>query len=95
MVDKFELYHAAQSWFAKNTEIYRSSRYRSFEIIGKKIAEVMDIHRVGIWFFTIDKEAMYEEMTYLVGGNQTQGSIIKRSHYPIYFQHLKTERKWQ
>lgn len=92
MVDKFELYHAAQSWFAKNTELYRSSRYRALEILCKKISEVMDIQRVGIWFYTIDKEAMYEEMTFIVGGSPTQGSIIKRSEYPLYFQHLKAER---
>ncbi|WP_408098858.1 PAS domain-containing protein [Peredibacter sp. HCB2-198] len=92
MVDKFELYHAAQSWFAKNTEIYRSSRYRALEIICKKISEVMDVQRIGIWFYTIDKEAMYEEMTFVVGGIPTQGSILKRSELPIYFEHLRAER---
>lgn len=92
MVDKFELYHAAQSWFAKNTEIYRSSRFRALEILCQKISEVMDIQRVGIWFYTIDKEAMYEEMTYIVGGTPTQGSIIKRADIPTYFDHLKAER---
>lgn len=92
MVDKFELYHAAQSWFAKNTEIYRSSRYRALEIICKKITEVMDVQRIGIWFYTIDKEAMYEEMTYVANGTPTQGSILKRAELPIYFEHLRAER---
>ena len=92
MVDKFELYHAAQSWFAKNTEIYRSSRYRALEIICKKITDVMDVQRIGIWFYTIDKEAMYEEMTYVTNGTPTQGSILKRAELPIYFEHLRAER---
>ncbi len=92
MVDKFELYHAAQSWFAKNSEIYRSSRYRAFEILCQKTAEVMQIERVGIWFFTADKEAMYEELTYVVGGTHTQGTILKKTDFPIYFKHVSEER---
>jgi PAS domain S-box-containing protein len=92
MVDKFELYHAAQSWIAKNGEIYRSSRHRALEILCGKAAEVMQIDRVGVWFFTIDKEAMYEEMTYIVGGIPGQGSILKKSDFPIYFKHINEER---
>lgn len=92
MSDKFERYHAAQSWFAKNSEIYRSSRQRALEILCQKAAEVMTIDRVGIWFFTIDKEAMYEEMTYVVNATATQGTILKKADYPIYFSHLYEER---
>ena len=92
MTDKFELYHAAQSWFAKNSEIYRSSRYRGLEIICKKIAEVMDLQRVGVWFYTIDKEAMYEEMTYTVNGKISSGSLLKKNEHPIYFKSLSEER---
>ncbi len=92
MVDKFELYHAAQSWFAKNSEIYRSSRHRALEILCQKMAETMDIQRVGVWFYTIDKEAIYEEMTYVVGEKTTQGTILKKSDYPIYFDHINEER---
>lgn len=92
MADKFEIYHAAQSWFAKNSEIYRSSRHRSLEILCQKCAEVMQIDRVGIYFYTIDKEAIYEEMTYIVGEKATQGTILKKADYPIYFQHILEER---
>ncbi len=92
MHDKFELYHTALSWFAKNPEIYRTSRYQALEILCKKISEVMEIERVGVWFFTVDKEAMYEEMTYIVNGKNTQGSIIKRNDLPIYFKHIREER---
>ncbi len=92
MVDKFELYHTAQSWFAKNSEIYRSSRHRALEILCEKMATTMNIQRVGVWFYTIDKEAIYEEMTYVVGEPTTQGSILKKSDYPIYFQHINEER---
>ncbi|MFP5385087.1 MAG: PAS domain-containing protein [Bacteriovoracia bacterium] len=92
MVDKFQLYHAAQSWMAKNTEIYRSSRHRAFEILCQKCAEVMEVERVGIWFYTIDKEAIYEEMTYIVGETPAQGTILKKNDYPIYFSHIQEER---
>lgn len=92
MSEKFERYHAAQSWFAKNSEIYRSSRQRALEILCQKASEVMAIDRVGIWFFTIDKEAMYEEMTYVVNAQATQGTILKKADYPIYFTHLYEER---
>jgi PAS domain S-box-containing protein len=92
IVDKFEVYHAAQSWFAKNSEIYRSSRHRALEILCQKMAEVMHIERVGVWFYTIDKEAMYEEMTYVMNEASTQGSILKKSEFPIYFKHINEER---
>ncbi len=92
MVDKFELYHAAQSWFAKNSEIYRSSRQRALEILCQKVAEVMSVERIGIWFFTIDKEAMYEEMTFVFDGQNTLGTILKKSDYPVYFSHINEER---
>jgi PAS domain S-box-containing protein len=92
MVDKFELYHAAQSWFAKNSEIYRSSRHRALEILCSKVSDVMKLERVGIWFYTIDKEAIYEEMTFINGESPTQGAILKKSDLPIYFKHINEER---
>jgi PAS domain S-box-containing protein len=92
MVDKFELYHAAQSWFAKNIEIYQSSRQRALEILCKKTAEVMGIDRVGIWLFTIDKEAMYEELTFIVGQKNSQGTILRKIDFPIYFKSINEER---
>lgn len=92
MPDKFQLYHAAQCWFAKNSEIYRTSRQKALEILSAKCAEVLDIERVGIWFYTIDREAIYEEMTYVKGGANSQGSILKKADFPIYFKHLNEER---
>jgi signal transduction histidine kinase len=92
MKDKFERYHAAQSWFAKSGELYRSSRHRGFEIICAKIAEVMNVKRVGIWFFTIDREAIFEEMTYIVAGDMHSGSILRKSDYPFYFEEINRER---
>ncbi len=92
MVDKFQLYHAAQSWIAKNSEIYRSSRHRALEILASKCVEVMNVQRVGIWFYTIDKEAIFEEMTYIVGESPTQGTILKKADLPVYFKHISEER---
>lgn len=92
MADKFERYHAAQSWFAKNAEIYSSSRRKALTIICTKVAQVMEIERVGIWFFTPDHQGIYEEMSYNVGEEITQGRFFKRTEHPIYFRHIEEER---
>jgi PAS domain S-box-containing protein len=92
MVEKFQLYHAAQSWFAKNSEIYRTSRQRALEIMAKKCSEVMEIERVGIWFFTMDRQAIYEEMTFIKNDQSSQGAILRRSEFPVYFSHLSEEK---
>lgn len=92
MDDKFERYHSAQSWFAKNAEIYKSTRQRAFEIICSKICEVMQIQRVGVWFFTINRDAIYEELTFLLHGPSTSGHILYRRDYPLYFKYITQER---
>lgn len=92
MVNKFECYYATLSWFAKNPEIHKTTRLRALEIICLKIAEVMDIKRVGVWFFTADKSAIYEEMTYVIEGKNSTGSILLKKDYPIYFKHISEER---
>lgn len=92
MLEKYQKYHAAQSWFAKNAEIYSSSRHRALEIICHKISETMNVQRVGIWFYTIDKDAIYEEMTYVVSGTSSQGHILLKKDYQQYFFHIDSER---
>jgi PAS domain S-box-containing protein len=92
MKDKFERYHSAQSWFANNGELYRSSRHRGFEVICTKISEIMGVGRVGIWFFTIDREAIFQEMTYIKDGELQSGEILRRVDYPLYFEGLTNGR---
>lgn len=92
MLQKFEKYHSAQSWFAKNSKIYSSSRHVALKIICAKIAEVMKVQRVGIWFYTIDKDAIYEEITYNFEGTNSQGNILLKGDLPNYFTHINTER---
>ncbi len=92
MTEKSERYHQAQSWFAKNSEIYRSGRHHALKIIAEKIAETMHIQRIGIWFFTIDQDAMYEEMTFIMGESPTHGSFYKKADYPKYFTALNEGR---
>lgn len=92
MEEKFERYHSTQSWFAKSSELYRSSRHRGFEIICSRIAEVMEVNRVGIWFFTIDREAIFEEMTLIVNSKSQSGSVLRKADYPIYFEGLSLDR---
>lgn len=90
--DKFEKYHALQSWFAKNVEIYGSSRRQALEIICQKVTAIMEIQRIGIWFFTIDHESIYEEITWDVNGATTRGTLLHKKDYPKYFKHLLEER---
>ena len=91
-MEKLEQYHHAQSWFAKNSEIYRSSRHHALKIISQKISEVMGVQRVGVWFYTLDQEAMYEEMTYRQQETASHGLIIKKLDYPRYFKELEITR---
>lgn len=92
MDNKFTKYHETQSWFAKNLELYNNSRSQAFQILCSKISEVMGIPRVGIWFFTIDREAIYEELTCVTGEETSHGAILKKSEFPNYFSHLSHER---
>lgn len=92
MPDKFERYHSAQSWFAKNPEIYTSSRQSALEIISKKVCEVMNIQRFGVWIFTVNRDSLYEEMTFSVDGLTTHGKVIGRKDYPEYFSKIDEER---
>lgn len=92
MSDKFERYHSAQSWFAKNIEIYTCPRQRALEIICQKICEVMKIQHIGVWMFTVSQDAVYEELTYSVDTQVTHGKIINRTDFPEYFSQIDTER---
>jgi PAS domain S-box-containing protein len=92
MVDKFQIYHEAQSWFAKNSEIYQVGRIRALEILTQKCAEVMQVERVGVWFFSFDREIIQEEITFSTEAQASRGMILHRSDYPIYFSHLSEER---
>lgn len=92
MTNKFELYHETQSWIAKNTEIYRSSRHRALEILCRKIIEVMEIDRISVWFFTLDNSAIYEEIRFMKDGTSFHGAILKESEYPSYFNSIQHER---
>lgn len=92
MTDKFERYQAAQSWFAQNAEIFSSSRQRALEIISKKVCEVMEIHRFGIWMFTITRDAIYEELSYNTNGSITHGKVLPRAEFPAYFKHMDHAR---
>lgn len=92
MTNKFELYHETQSWIAKNTEIYRSSRHRALEILCKKIIDVMEIDRIGVWFFTLDNSAIYEEIRFMKDGTSLHGAILKQIDYPSYFSTIQHER---
>lgn len=88
---KVKKYLAAHSWLGKNADIFKSDRLHSLEIISRKCAEVMDIERVGIWFFANDHESIHEELTTIKDEKSTRGSILERSDFPVYFKRIKEE----
>jgi GAF domain-containing protein len=92
MTNKFERYHDAQSWFAKNTEFYKTSRSEAFKAISQKIAEVMGVGRVGIWFLSLDKQSIKEELTYVGESSFMSGTTIYQKDAPSYFQGLNSDR---
>lgn len=92
MTDKFQKFNALQDWFSRNTEIYRGSRRDALEIICGKVSEALEVSRVGIWFFTIDHESLYEEMTFVANGENSKGEIIRKVEFPNYFQHVNEAR---
>jgi signal transduction histidine kinase/GAF domain-containing protein len=89
---KFENYHTTLSSFAKTSEIYQSSQSEALEMICHQIAEAMNIQRVGIWFYTSDQGAIYEEMTYVVNGSKSSGTVLHKKDYPVYFERIQKQR---
>lgn len=92
MSEKFERYHAIQSWFAKNPEIHQSSRSRAFDIICHKISETMSVQRVGLWFLTPQKDALYEETTFTNIGEITKGALLYKKDAPNYLEQVSQNR---
>ena len=92
MSAKYEKYHLAQSWFAKDQELHRSPKPIALEMMCKKIAEILEVDRVGIWFYTPNKESLYEDLTYACKGESSKGTILHKKDYPIYFRRIDQER---
>jgi PAS domain S-box-containing protein len=92
MFNKLERYHSTQTWFAKNSEIYSTSRSSALEIITKKICETMNVQRFGIWMFTPGNEYIREVLTSTNNGQFSQDSLLSRKDAPVYFKKVETER---
>jgi len=92
MSDKFERYNSAQSWFAKNSEIHRSPRRRALEIICKKVCEVMDISRFGVWMYNGGTGSLTEEITSVSISEFTHGAVVSRDAHPDYFREVDKEK---
>ncbi len=95
MFEKYEKYYLAQSWFAKDKELHRSPKPLALEMMCKKIADVLGVNRVGIWFYTLNKEALQEDLTLLDGGVNSKGILLLKKDYPIYFRRIDQERVLQ
>ena len=92
MQDKFKLYHSTQGWFARNKELHQVDREQAFEILAKKCMEVMAVQRVGIWFLNLEEDAIIEKITYIKNSSGSIGTVLKKAHYPVYFDHITHAR---
>ena len=92
MSNKFERYFSAQSWFAKNSEIYNTPRLKAYEIIGKKICETMGIQQFGVWSFSPELERLTEELTISSDGRIFSGKEVYKKDYPSYINQIQKER---
>jgi PAS domain S-box-containing protein len=92
MPDKFQIYQDTHHWFAKNTEIHSSNRHRALEILSLKCLEVMGLDQLSIWFFTIDRKEIFEELTAFPSNNFTQGGVFRKSDFADFFQKLEEEK---
>lgn len=89
--EKFSNYYETLSWFARNKDFHNRSRQSSLELICTKLSQTLQVPRVGIWLYTIDREGMYEELT-IQDGEKTQGILLRKADYPKYFSHLEASR---
>lgn len=56
-------------------------------------AETLEVERVGIWFFTTDRQAIRcAELFERTPGIHSSGAELMASHYPNYFRAVETER---
>ncbi len=92
MQDKFRLYHSTQEWFARNKELYRVDLQRAFEIIAHRCFEVMGVKRFGIWFLNAEEDAIVEKITFIRDATPSTATVLKKLHYPIYFEHISNAR---
>lgn len=70
-------YFIVQSWLVQNKELFDGeNRFKSLQIICKKVSETLNIPRVGVWLFSSDQNALLEEITVIQGKAPTQGHIL-------------------
>lgn len=78
-------YFIVQSWLVQNKELFDGeNRFKSLQIICKKLSETLNIPRVGVWLFSSDQNALIEEITVIAGKAPTQGHILFAEKFKAY-----------
>lgn len=92
MVDKIERYYNAQSWLAKNSEIYSLPLEKAFESFTRKISDVMNLKLCSVWMMSFNQDVLTEKSTYW-DGLCYQGKVsLSKREFPYFFKLLEKER---
>lgn len=78
---------------ARRGSIHSGNLHEALRDIAEASADTLEVERLGIWFFTPDRQALqcvelYERTPRL----HTSGGMLTATHYPVYFKALETER---
>lgn len=90
MSEKFYRYHTAQRWLIKNSQLYKKPRLEAFQLVCSHVAKMMEVERVGVWFFTDNQTQIREEMTCHPTHLLSQGEVLNEEKFPKYFNFLKS-----
>jgi diguanylate cyclase (GGDEF)-like protein/PAS domain S-box-containing protein len=78
---------------ARRPSLHSGNLAEALADIAQAAAETLEVERVGIWFFTRDRQAIRcVELFERTSGNHSGGGELSSSHYPVYFTALETER---
>ena len=78
---------------ARRPSIHPGNLAEALADLSTAAAETLEVERVGIWFFTPDRQAIRcVELFERTSGVHSGGGELTAAHYPIYFAALETER---
>ncbi|MBE0636428.1 PAS domain S-box protein, partial [Candidatus Bipolaricaulota bacterium] len=78
---------------AMDSILYQGSMQSAVQAITEASAQTLQIHRVGVWLYTQNKDAIEcMDLYEMDKGSHTCGMVMKREDYPIYFQAIAEQR---
>jgi len=91
VLNKLKKYELTKIWLNKNQEIFNQPKHISYEIIAKKVFEIMDISSFGIWKLNLNRTLIQEDITFHKTGVTTRKRELTKAAFPKYFDMLLKE----